>query len=337
MKHSFGSDNHSGVHPNIIDAIIKANQGFETAYGEDRYSEGVLKKIESLFGGDCTALFVINGTGANILSLSVMTHSTESVICPVTAHINVDECGSPEKIVGCKLVTIGQKFGKVTPEEVKSHLVGYGFQHHSQPKVLAISQPTELGTVYTVDEIKALTGLMHDNGGCVYMDGSRLSNAADSLGLPFKSFTADAGVDAVSFGGTKNGMLMGEAVIFFNSINADKAKYLRKQITQLYSKGRFIAAQFEEYMKNNLYLMMAAHSNAMAKYLESKLQRFPSVKITAPVQTNAVFATIPKDLYEKLSAKHTFYIWDESTMEVRWMCSFNTHKEDIDNFINDIE
>lgn len=336
MKHSFGSDNHSGVHPEIMDAIVKANNGFSIAYGEDNYSESVLHDIESLFGGDCKAFFSINGTGANMLALSVMTHSTEAIICPETSHINVDECGAPEKNISCKVIPIPQKYGKVTPEEVKKHLTGYGFQHHSQPKVLCIAQPTELGTLYSVEEIKALTSLMHSYGGSVYMDGSRISNASESLHLPFPAFTCQAGVDAVSFGGTKNGMLMGEAVIFFKSIDSSRALYIRKQLTQLYSKSRFIAAQFEAYMKDSLNLKLAAQSNSMAKYLESRLTGIPQVRLTAPVETNAVFAIIPKELFESLSKKHMFYIWDESTMEVRWMCSFNTTRKDIDEFIEDI-
>lgn len=337
MIHSFGSDNHSGVHPSIMDAIVKANTCFSIAYGEDDFTLSTLKSIQHLFGGDCSALFVINGTGANMLALSNLTHSTESVICPDTAHINVDECGAPEKIIGCKLIPVPNIDGKVTVDEVSKHLIGYGFQHHSQPRVLAISQPTELGTLYTPSEISALAELMHSHNGYLYVDGSRLSNAAAALSLPFTSFTKGCGVDAVSFGGTKNGMLMGEAVVFFNSIDSSRAKYLRKQMTQLYSKGRFIAAQFEEYLRNDLYLKMAAHSNLMAQYLKSELEKIPSVTITRPVETNAVFATIPRPLYEQLSKQHTFYIWDESTMEVRWMCSFNTEKNHIDQFINDIK
>lgn len=337
MKHSFGSDNHSGVHPLILKAITDANTHYAEAYGEDEYSAKILSTIQNLLGGNCSALFVMNGTGANILSISNMVTSTDCVICPETAHINVDECGSPENIIGCKLVPIKQVDGKVTCEEVEKHLVGFGFQHHSQPKVLSISQPTELGTLYTPKEIRALADLMHKNGCYLHIDGSRISNAAAALQLPIKSFTADCGVDALSFGGTKNGMLMGEVVVWFNGISTQRAKYIRKQMTQLYSKGRFIAAQFEEYLKDNLNIKLASHSNEMAKYLEKSLEQIPQIKITRPVQTNAVFATIPRELYNALSTKHTFYIWDEETTEVRWMCSFNTQKEDINNFIRDIE
>ena len=337
MKHSFGSDNHSGVHPEIMEAIVKANSEFAVAYGDDEYSQKVLREVEVLLGGECEAMFVINGTGANILSLSNLAHSSDAVLCPATAHINCDECGAPEKIIGCKLIALEHKDGKVSPETVKKHLHGFGEQHHSQPNVLSISQPTELGTLYTAEEIKALADLMHENGGYLHIDGSRISNAAAALGIPVKAFTADAGADALSFGGTKNGLLMGEIVVLFKRAATNRALFLRKQMTQLYSKARFMAAQFERYFKDDMYLKMASHSNEMAKYLESKLVEIPDVKISRPVETNAVFAYISKELYEKLSEKHMFYIWDEETMEVRWMCSFETKKENIDEFIEDIK
>ncbi len=337
MKHSFGSDNHSGVHPEIMEAIVKANSDFAVAYGDDEYSQKVLRGVEELLGGDCEAMFVVNGTGANILSLSNLAHSSDAVLCPATAHINCDECGAPEKIIGCKLIPLEHTDGKVYPETVKKYLHGFGEQHHSQPNVLSISQPTELGTLYTVEEIKALANLMHSVGGYLHIDGSRVSNAAAALNIPVKAFTADAGADALSFGGTKNGLLMGEIVVLFKRTSNNRALFLRKQMTQLYSKARFMAAQFERYFKDEMYLELARHSNQMAKYLESKLMEIPQIKISRPVDTNAVFAYISKELYEKLSAKHMFYIWDEETMEVRWMCSFDTHKENIDEFIEDIK
>lgn len=337
MKHSFGSDNHSGVHPRILDAVVKANTDFAVAYGDDEYSQSVLKRIETLLGGECKAMFVVNGTGANILSLANLAHSSDGVLCPATAHINCDECGAPEKIIGCKLIPLEHTDGKVYPDVVKKNLHGFGEQHHSQPNVLSISQPTELGTLYSVEEIKALADLMHSHGGYLHIDGSRVSNAAAALKLPIKAFTVDAGADALSFGGTKNGLLMGEVVVLFDRAPKNKAIFLRKQMTQLYSKARFMAAQFDEYLNDDLYLKLASHSNKMAKYLESKLQEIPQIKVSRPVDTNAVFAYISRDLYDKLSEKHMFYIWDEETMEVRWMCSFDTKKENIDQFINDIK
>lgn len=337
MKHSFGSDNHSGVHPRILDAINKANSEFAVAYGDDEYSQRVLLQIEKMLGGNCKAMFVINGTGANILSLANLAHSSDAVLCPATAHINCDECGAPEKIIGCKLIALEHTNGKVTADTVKKHLHGFGEQHHSQPNILSISQPTELGTLYTVEEIKELAELMHQHGGYLHIDGSRVSNAAAAMNLPIKEFTADSGADALSFGGTKNGLLMGEVVVLFDRAPKNKALFLRKQMTQLYSKGRFMAAQFDEYLKDGLNLELASHSNSMAKYLEARLEEIPQIRISRPVETNAVFAYIPRELYDKLSQKHMFYIWDEDTMEVRWMCSFDTHKENIDEFIQDIK
>lgn len=337
MKHSFGSDNHSGVHPEIMEAIVKANQNFAVAYGDDEFSQKVLREVEEMLGGNCHAMFAVNGTGANILSLANLAHSSDAVLCPATAHINCDECGAPEKIIGCKLIPLEHTDGKVCPETVKKHLHGFGEQHHSQPNVLSISQPTELGTLYTVEEIKALADLMHSVGGYLHIDGSRVSNAAAALNLPVKAFTADAGADALSFGGTKNGLLMGEIVVLFDKVPHNRALFLRKQMTQLYSKARFMAAQFERYFQDGFNIKLASHSNEMAQYLKKRLEEIPQIKISRPVETNAVFAYISKELYEKLSEKHMFYIWDEETMEVRWMCSFDTKKENIDDFIKDIK
>ncbi len=337
MNHSFGSDNHSGIAPEIINAIIEANQGFEIAYGDDLYTTRAEEHFKRMFGKDTSVFFVFNGTGANILALKALSDSYNSIICPVTAHINADECGAPEKFTGSKLIPIEHKDGKVTPEEVKKELRGFGFQHHSQPRVLSISQPTELGTLYTPLEIKELSQLMHTHGGFLHMDGSRISNAAEAMNMEIRKFTKDCGVDALSFGGTKNGLMIGEAVIFFDKTTAANQEYVRKQAAQLYSKNRFVAAQFLEYFKDNLNLRLAGHSNKMAKYLESQLKGFEEVKITRAVQTNAVFAIIPPEICSELQKKHHFYIWDEETGEVRWMCSFNTQKEHIDQFVKDIE
>lgn len=340
MKHSFGSDNHSGVHPLIMEAIIKENNNFAIAYGEDTYTQSVLHKLEDLLGGDCTAFFVFNGTGANAVALSCFTNSYNSILAPNTAHINVDECGAPEKLSGAKIVPLNAPDGKVSPTEVKAGLTGFGFQHHSQPAILSISQPTELGTIYTPAEIKELADLMHSYHCYLHVDGSRISNAAASLNMPVKEFITDCGVDVLSFGGTKNGLLMGEAVVVFNKEGnkhaAEILQYMRKQATQLYSKSRFIAAQFEAYLKDDLYLKLARQSNAMAHYLADQLKDIPQVKLSKSVDSNSVFAILPLPLIEELLKKHYFYIWDEQTNEVRWMCSFCTTKEDIDLFVQDI-
>ena len=337
MKHSFGSDNHSGAAPEIMQAILDANTQFQVAYGEDEITARAVKEFKKVLGEEAIPYFVFNGTGANILALKALTQPYNSILCPENAHINVDECGAPEKMTGCKLIPLRATNGKVNAETVKAELKGFGFQHHSQPKVLSISQPTELGTLYSPGEIRELAELMHSHGGYLHVDGSRISNAAASLGLPIKSFITDQGVDALSFGGTKNGLLIGEAVVFFRKELAENFQYIRKQGAQLFSKNRFIAAQFEAYLKDGLNIALATKSNSMAKYLESELKSVPQVKIARPVETNVVFAVISEELCKKLQEKHYFYVWDETTGEVRWMCSFNTRKEDIDEFVQDIK
>jgi len=336
MIHSFGSDNHSGAAPEIIEAIIKSNIGFAVAYGEDQITERAEMLFKRDFGSESSVFFVFNGTGANILALKAMTSSYNSIICAESAHINADECGAPEKLTGCKLIPIPAIDGKVCSQDVKRKLTGFGFQHHSQPKVLSISQPTELGTLYSPGEIETLANLMHEHGGYIHIDGSRISNAAASLKLPVRSFTSDIGVDALSFGGTKNGLLIGEAVVFFRKELAENFLYVRKQAAQLFSKNRFIAAQFNAFLEDGLNVRLAEHSNKMAKYMSEQVRKIEKIVISRPVETNAVFATIPREITEKLREKHYFYIWDEESNEVRWMCSFNTREEDIDNFIYDL-
>ena len=337
MLHSFGSDNHSGIAPEILEAIINANNNFAVAYGEDDITKAATQLLKDQLGESCEPFFVFNGTGANILALKAMTNSYNSILCPDSAHINVDECAAPEKMTGCKLVPIPTTDGKVGIDDVKKELKGFGFQHHAQVKVLSISQPTELGTLYKPQEIKALADLMHQHNCYLHVDGSRISNAAASLKMSVKNITADLGVDALSFGGTKNGLLIGEAVVFFKKELAKDFLYVRKQAAQLFSKNRFIAAQFHAYLSGGLNIKLADQSNGMAKYLESRLKDIKQIKISRPVETNVVFATLPVDLCLNLQKKHYFYIWDEETTEVRWMCSFNTKKEDIDTFVLDIK
>jgi len=337
MKHSFGSDNHSGIASEILDAIVNYNNGFQVAYGEDEVTEKAVQLFKRDFGAETEVFFVFNGTGANILSLKVLTSTFNSIICAKTAHINVDECGAPEMLTGCKVIAIEATDGKVAPINVKKELKGFGFQHHSQPKVLSISQPTELGTLYKPHEIKELADLMHSFGGYIHVDGSRISNAAASLKMPIKKFTKDCGVDVLSFGGTKNGLLIGEAVVFFKKEQAKDFMYIRKQAAQLFSKNRFIAAQFVAFLENGLNIELASRANLMASYLSKQLTGIKQIKISRPVETNAVFALLSKDLAEKLREKHYFYTWDDESGEVRWMCSFNTTKKDIDLFIKDIK
>lgn len=335
-KRGFASDNNSGIHPNILKAINEANEGHVTGYGGDRYTYEAIEIFKNHFGSETDVYFVLNGTGANILSIATLTHSFHSVICPATAHIMVDECGAPEKFSGCKLIPVDVPNGKLTPELIRPHLHGFDFEHHSQPKLISISQATELGTLYTVDEIKAITDLAHQHNMYVHLDGARIANAAVTLDLPFKAFTKDAGVDVVSFGGTKNGMMMGEAVLFFNPELSKQAKYFRKQSAQLFSKMRFVSAQFLTYFENDLWKENAAHSNRMAAILAEKVAAL-GIQITQKVEANGVFAILDNEIRDQLQKAYFFYPWDENKHEVRWMTSFDTREEDIENFCNQLE
>ena len=261
--------------------------------------------------------FAFNGTGCNTLCIDAMTRSHHAVVCAETAHINVDECGAPSRIVGCRLLTVPTPDGKLTPELVKTQLHGFGFEHHSQPKVISITQPTELGTLYTIDEIKALVALAHEHDMYVHVDGARLGNAAVALNCTFREMTTDLGVDAVSFGGTKNGLMMGEAVVLLNPALADGFKYRRKQAMQLCSKMRFIAAQFDAYFENDLWRRNAEHSNWMAQLLYKEVKDIPGVKVMYPVQTNGVFAKLPRKVWKELQNHYFFYDWDEDADVVR--------------------
>ncbi len=333
-KRGFASDNNSGVHPEIMDAMNNANFGHTIAYGDDPYTEKAKKKFYEIFGNDIDVYFVFIGTAANVLGLNAATRSWNAVICAETAHINVDECGAPEKFNGFKLLSVETPDGKLTVDLIQKHMHGFGFEHHSQPKVISITQATELGTVYKPHEIKDLADYAHQNNMILHMDGARIANAAVSLGLDFKSFTRDVGVDIVSFGGTKNGMMYGEAILFLNKKLGEDFKYVRKQGMQLASKMRFISAQFERYLSDDLWKKNAQHSNRMAQLLESKIKELPQIKITQKVEANGVFAILPdKKLIEELTKEYFFYDWDESKNEVRWMCSFDTQEEDILKFV----
>jgi threonine aldolase len=332
-KRGFASDNNAGIHPLLIEAVNKANKGHVIAYGDDPYTEAAVKAIKKHFGENTSDVyFVLTGTGANVLSISSVTRPYNAVICADTAHIYTDECGAPEKFTNCKLITVGTSDGKLTPETVRPHLLGFGFEHHVQLKVISISQPTEMGTVYTAGEIRSVAELAREYNMYLHMDGARLANAAVHLNMGFREFTADAGVDILSFGGTKNGMLFGESVVFFRPGLSDDFKYLRKQSMQLVSKMRFISAQFESYLNNKLWYINAQHANKMAQLLLKKVDGLPGLKITQKVEANAVFAIIPKQIIEPLQKKYFFYVWDENKNEVRWMTSFDTTTEDIDGF-----
>lgn len=344
MKRGFGSDNHSGISPEILQAIAAANVDHALAYGDDEWCLRTEALFREHFGPQARVYFVFNGTGANVLNIDAMCRSHEAVVCAETAHINVDECGAPQRVVGCRLLTVDTPDGKLTPELVRTRLHGFGFEHHSQPKAISISQPTELGTLYTLDEIRALADLAHAHNMYLHVDGARLANAAVALGCTFKEMTADLGVDCLSFGGTKNGLLMGESVVLLNPClwerdrsgatpQTDGMKYRRKQMTQLCSKMRFMAAQFEAYLTTGLWRRNAEHSNRMAQLLHSELQEVDGVKVMYPVQVNSVFAQLPAEVWHRLQEEYFFYDWDEANDVVRWMCSFDTTEEDIRAFV----
>lgn len=331
-QRGFASDNNAGVHPLVLDALRNVNEGHEIAYGDDQYTQQVTRKMKSIFGESSEIFFVFIGTAANVLGLSSITQSYNAIITTDTAHIHVDECGAPEKFTGCKLLTTPTPDGKLTIELIRQHMHGFGFEHHAQPGVISITQATELGTVYTVDEIRTIAAYAHENGLLLHMDGARLSNAAVALGTGFYEMTGGAGVDVLSFGGTKNGLMYGEAVVFFNKDLCRDFKYRRKQGMQLASKMRYIAAQFDVFLENDLWKENAAHANRMARKLYEAVKDIPSIEITRPVEANAVFARIPASMIPRLQEKFFFYVWDEDTNEVRWMCSFDTQEKDIDEF-----
>jgi len=334
MKRGFGSDNHSGVSPEVIEAIAKANSEHALAYGDDEYTKRLEELFKETFGQQARVYLVFNGTGANVLSIDAMCRSHEAVVCAETAHINVDECGAPQRVVGCRLLTVDTPDGKLTPELVKSRLHGFGFEHHSQPKAISVSQPTELGTLYTLDDIKALADLAHSYNMYLHVDGARLANAAVALGCTFKEMTTDLGVDALSFGGTKNGLLMGESCVLLNPTLDVDMKYRRKQMTQLCSKMRFMAAQMICYLESGIWRRNAEHSNAMAQLLRVEVEKVAEVKIKYPVQVNSIFAQLPTDVWHRLQDRYFFYDWDEANDVVRWMCSFDTTEEDIHAFVD---
>lgn len=334
---AFASDNYSGIHPEILKAIDTANQEHVGSYGNDQYTEEATKKFKQHFGEDVEVFFVYNGTGANVLGLSAMTKSFNSIIAPELAHINVDESTAPEKFLGCKIIGVPAPNGKLTPAAVEERIIRVQDQHHPQAKVISISQSTEYGTVYSIEEIKALSVLAKKFKMYLHMDGSRIANAAVSLGTDFKSFTRDAGVDVLSFGGTKNGMMIGEAVVFFNTSLAADFSYQRKQGMQLHSKMRFISAQFNALLSNELWKKNATHSNNMARLLATKLSALPAIKITQSVDANGVFAILPQTIIEKVQEAIFFYVWNEKTNECRFMCSYNTTEEDVNTLVDAIK
>ena len=329
---SFASDNNAGVHPEILEAIARANRGHVVAYGDDPFTHSALAKFEEHFGTGIDVYFTFNGTGANVLGLQALNRPYHAVLCSDYAHIYTDECGAPEKHTGCKLIPLAHQDGKITLEAVRHAYHGIGDQHHVQVRVISITQSTEMGTVYRPEEIQALARFAHEHGMFLHMDGARIANAAVSLGQSLRQATRDLGVDVLSFGGTKNGIMGGEAVVFFDRAVSADFLYLRKQGMQLASKMRFIAVQFETLLTNDLWRRSAEHANRMARLLEAEVRLIPQVRIVWKVEANGVFAQIPRSAIAKIKERYFFYPWIEEQCVVRWMCSFDTTEEDVKEF-----
>ena len=333
---AFASDNYSGIHNDILSAIVEANNEHEISYADDPYSEKA-RKIFAQHFGNVEVLFAFNGTGANIVSLKTCTLPFEAIVCATTAHINADECGAPTQHIGSSLITIDTPDGKLTPEMVAPLLVRKGNVHNTQPKVISISQSTEMGTIYSIAELKALCNFAHKNDMYVHMDGARISNAVASLGVDLKAATVDCGIDIMTFGGTKNGLLIGEAILIFDEKLKAHAHYYQKQSAQLFSKNRFIAAQYIALLSNNLWLNMARNANKMAQLLAGEVAKIEQVTITQKVQANAVFAIIPWHAITTLQEKYRFYVWNEQSKELRWMCSFDTTETEVYDFVETLK
>ena len=331
MTRGFGSDNHAGVLPEVLAAIAAANEGHAHSYGDDDWTRRAEARFREHFGEQASAFIVFNGTGANVVGLRALLRPYEGVICAETAHLNVDECGAPEWNAGIKLLTVPTPDGKLTPELVESRITRIGDEHAIQPRVVTITQSTELGTVYSVEEVRALAVFARAHDLYLHVDGARLANAAAALDVPLGAITTDVGVDALSFGGTKNGLLAGEAVVLLRPGLEGPMLFLRKQSMQLASKMRFLAAQFDALLDGDAWRRPAAHANAMARRLAEALG--DRVTVTQRVEANAVFAILPPAVAERLRERFFFYTWDEATGEVRWMCSWDTSEADVDAFV----
>jgi len=328
----FASDNYAGVHPEVLTALALANGGHQGSYGGDVYTAHLQEVFRGHFGPAAEVFPAFNGTGANVTSLQAVTERWGAVICAETAHINVDECGAPERMGGLKLLTVPTPDGKLTPELIDLQAFGFDDEHRAQPQVVSITQTTELGTCYTPEEIKAICDHVHQLGMSVHLDGARIANAAASLGLPLAAFTTEAGVDIVSFGGTKNGLMLGECVVVLDPGRVRAIPHLRKMSMQLASKMRFVSVQFDALLSGDLWLRSASHANAMARRLERGVRAVDGVTVTQRVESNAVFALLPREVSERLQKRYRFYFWNQSTGEVRWMCSFDTTEQDVDGF-----
>ncbi len=331
---SFGSDNHSGVHPRIFEALSRANAEHVPAYGDDPYTQEALQKVRGVFSPRAEVFFVYNGTGANTIALQACTRPYQSILTATTGHIAVDECNAPGRMTGCQITTIDTPDGKLTPELIERHLIGFGNPHHSQPHAVYISQCTELGTVYTPDEISTMATMLHGAGMMLCMDGARLANAAAYLKCSMADITTACGVDIVTLGGTKNGLMFGEAIVALSLEAQGELQYIRKQTTQLASKMRYISAQFTEYLTDDLWLKNAQHANAMAFRLRQGLEELPFASFPYEQQSNQVFVVLPPEKIARLEEDYVFYIWDEAKRVVRLVCSFDTTEEEIDQLLS---
>jgi threonine aldolase len=336
-KRSFASDNNAVVHPEVLQAIRRANEGHAVGYGDDPHTDAAVARFHEQFGDDVAVFFVFNGTAANVLSLQALARPFHAVLCPELSHIYTDECGAPEKLTGCKLVPLPAPGGKLTVETVGHAYHGIGDQHHVQPRVISITQSTEMGTVYKPTEVQALARFAHERKMFLHMDGARISNAAAAQQITLRQATRDLGVDVLSFGGTKNGLMGVEAVVFFRPELAEDFMFLRKQGMQLASKMRFLSVQMEALLTNDLWRRNADHANAMARLLEQEVRKIPGVRVVYPVEANGVFAEIPRAAIKKIQERYFFYVWSEEESVVRWMCSFDTTEEDVAEFARYVE
>lgn len=333
MHKMFKSDNNSGAHEKIIKALCQANEGHDYPYGYDAYTVQLNRRLKEIFGPNCESFPVLNGTGANVIGLSSMLSSYEGVICSDLAHIHVDECGAFEKFTGSKLLQVPSKEGKIHLDTLAEHMAGLGDEHRVQPKVISISQMTEMGTCYTPAEIKEIADFAHEHGMYLHLDGARLANAAVALGVSFPAMTFDAGLDILSFGGTKNGMIFGEVILTCHEALAQKLLFLRKQGMHLVSKMRYISAQFLAYLEGDLWHENAAHANQMGQRLKEGLMELEGVSMMEGLLGNMLFLTIPKAWHQALYEVSPFYVIDEKTHQIRLVTSFDTTQAEVDAFI----
>jgi threonine aldolase len=330
---TFASDNYAGVHPEVLAALADANGGHQVSYGEDQYTRRLSEVVRETFGERAETFPVFNGTGANVVGLTAMMPRWGAVICTGTAHIHTDEAGAPERVSGLKLLPVATPDGKLTPELIATEAWGWGDEHRAQPLVVSITQTTELGTVYSVDEVRAITEYAHEHGMAVHMDGARVWNAAAALGVPLREFTSAAGIDVLSLGGTKNGLLGAEAVVVLDPARAEGVLYLRKLSMQLASKLRFMSAQLLTLFDGDLGLRSAGNANAMAHRLRASLEDVPGLSFSQATDANAIFAVLDNAVADRIRDRYRFYDWDRAAGQVRWMCSFDTTEEDVDAFV----